>query len=226
MLDADRLLFDDSEETELERCRGSWRPAVSALARDADERLHLETAVSLFERHVLPIHRAAKTRKQYCRDWWAVGAVSRCSGSGTRSHFSARSRWLEFMKTIQARHLHFRHGSPIGPDGDYSRYLYFFSRFQGRQRGQLYTIHRDIKVRLPRFPCPPHGPCAGFKGRCAICVEFMHNWRACLGTSLLNIGSWMRQGTGWKMGQKQIRATGGQTTTRTLATKNIRERVP
>ena len=30
-LDVGRLLFDDSEETELDRCRGSWRPAVSAL---------------------------------------------------------------------------------------------------------------------------------------------------------------------------------------------------
>jgi hypothetical protein len=29
-LDVGRLLYDDSEETELERCRGSWRHIVSS----------------------------------------------------------------------------------------------------------------------------------------------------------------------------------------------------
>ena len=72
IMDAGKLLFDDSEETELERCRGSWRPAMSALAGEADQRPDIETAAALFERDVLPMRRAAKTRKQYCRPWRAV----------------------------------------------------------------------------------------------------------------------------------------------------------
>jgi hypothetical protein len=52
----------------------------------------------------------------------------------------------------------------------------------------LYLIHRDHVVRLLRFSCPPHGACAGFKGRCVICVEFMHNWRDFLGTCLITMG--------------------------------------
>jgi len=207
MLDAGRLLFDDSEETaaELERCRGSWWPAMSALAGDADHRPNLDAAASLFERHVLPMRRAAKTRKQYCRAWravctWALsqGALGQILPMTSKALHAFLWDALsfqctlpvvgEFMKAIQAKHRHFRLGSPIGPDGDYSRYMHCFSRFQGRQRRPLYPIHRDIVVRLLRFSCPEHGPCAGFKGRCATCVEFMHNWRDCLGTSLITIG--------------------------------------
>ena len=82
-LDVDRLLFDDSDETVLERCRGSWRPAVSAMTGDTSVRPGLDEAASLFERHVLPMQRVAKTRGRY----WAeegcvhVGAVARGSGS-------------------------------------------------------------------------------------------------------------------------------------------------
>ena len=71
-LDAGRILFDDSDETELERCRGSWRMAMSSLAGETDQRPNVEEAASLFERHVLPMRRAVKTQKQYCRAWRAV----------------------------------------------------------------------------------------------------------------------------------------------------------
>ena len=71
-LDVDRLLFDDSEETELERCRGSWRPAVSALTGGAGARPGLDEAASLFERHVLPMQQVAKTRGRYWSAWRAV----------------------------------------------------------------------------------------------------------------------------------------------------------
>ena len=78
-LDVDRLLFDDSEETELERCRGSWRPAVSALTGGAGARPGLDEAASLFERHVLPMQRVAKTRGRYWSAW--IGTVTRGAGS-------------------------------------------------------------------------------------------------------------------------------------------------
>ena len=71
-LDVGRLLFDDLEETELERCRGSWRPAVSALIGGAGSRPGLEEVASLFERHVLPMQRVAMTRGRYWSAWRAV----------------------------------------------------------------------------------------------------------------------------------------------------------
>jgi hypothetical protein len=71
-LDADRFLFDDSEETALERCRGSWPPVVSALAGDAGARSGLDEAAVLFKRHVLPLQRVAKTRGRYWAAWRAV----------------------------------------------------------------------------------------------------------------------------------------------------------
>jgi len=71
-LDVGRLLYDDSGETELERCRGSWRPAVSALAGDAEHRPGLDDAAGLFERQVLPLQRAARTRGLYWAAWRAV----------------------------------------------------------------------------------------------------------------------------------------------------------
>ena len=204
-LDACRILFDDSEETELERCRGSWRPAMSSLAGETGRRPDVDAAAELFERHVLPMQRAVKTRKKYCTAWRAVCTWALSQGAlGQILPMTQKAlhafMWdalsfqctlpvvSEFMKAIQARHKHFRFGSPIGPDGDYSRYMHCFSRFQGRQRRPLYPIHRDIVVRLLRFSCSPHGACAGFKGRCVICVEFMHKWRDCLGTCLITIG--------------------------------------
>jgi hypothetical protein len=85
------MLFDDSEETELEQCRGGWRPAMSHLAGVADPGPDIETAASVFERRVLPwrpLSRAAKTRKQYCRARRAVcttlhvGVITGGAGAG------------------------------------------------------------------------------------------------------------------------------------------------
>ena len=49
-LGTDRILWDDHEQTELEKCKGNWRPAVSGLAGPADERPDLESAAALFEK--------------------------------------------------------------------------------------------------------------------------------------------------------------------------------
>jgi hypothetical protein len=92
------------------------------------------------------------------------------------------------IKAIQARHRHFWLGCPIGPDGEYSRYMHCFSRFQGRRRRPLYPIHQDIVVKLLHFSCPPHAACDGFKGGCVICARFMDNRRDCLGTATIIIG--------------------------------------
>ena len=68
-LDPGRLLFDDLEETELERCRGAWRPAMSSIVGAAKHWPDVETAASMFEKRVSPLRRVAKTQKQYCRAW-------------------------------------------------------------------------------------------------------------------------------------------------------------
>jgi hypothetical protein len=82
MLDVDWLLFDDSGETELKRCRGSWHPAVSALTGGLGARPGLDEAASLFERHVLPMQRVAKTRGRYCVEGRLhMGTVARGTGS-------------------------------------------------------------------------------------------------------------------------------------------------
>jgi len=88
MLDVDRLLFDDSGETELERCRGSWRPAVSALTRGLGARPGLEEAASLFERHVLPMQRVAKTRRR-------GGDIGQLGGPSAHGH-CRKGHWLRF----------------------------------------------------------------------------------------------------------------------------------
>ena len=195
-LDVDRLLFDDSEETELERCRGSWRPAVSALTGGAGARPGLDEAASLFERHVLPMQRVAKTRGRYWSAWRAVctsalsqGALAQILPMTQKAFHAFLWDALSFQCTlpvvkhyihaIQARHRHFKLGSPLGPDGDYSRYLHCFSRFQGRQRRPLYPIHREIVVRLLRFLMPEHGGCRGARHGCRVCVVFLHDWRDC-----------------------------------------------
>ena len=204
-LDVDRLLFDDSEETELERCRGSWRPAVSALTGGAGARPGLDEAASLFERHVLPMQRVAKTRGRYWSAWravctWALsqGALAQILPMTQKAFHAFLWDALSFQCTlpvvkhyihaIQARHRHFKLGSPLGPDGDYSRYLHCFSRFQGRQRRPLYPIHREIVVRLLRFSMPEHGGCRGARHGCSVCVVFLHDWRDCLLTAIMTMG--------------------------------------
>ena len=200
-LDVGRLLFDDSEETELERCRGSWRPAVSALIGGAGSRPGLEEVASLLERHVLPMQRVAMTRGRYWSAWRAVCTWAPSQGAlaqilpMTQKAFHA-FLWdalsfqctlpvvKHFIHAIQARHRHFKLCSPLGPDGDYSRYLHCFSLFRGRQRRPLYPIHREIVARLLRFSMPQHGGCHG----CRVCVEFLHDWRDCLLMATMTIG--------------------------------------
>ena len=204
-LDIGRLLFDDSEETALERCRGNWRQSVADLVGDVGQRPGLDAAASLFERHVLPMQRVSRTRGRYWTAWravctWALsqGALGQILPMTQKALHAFLWDALSFQCTlpvikhfvhaILARHRHFKLAAPIGPDGDYSRYMHCFSRFQGRQRRPLYPIHRDIVVRLLRYQVPQHGGCRGAKGGCSICVEFLHNWRDCLGTAVLTIG--------------------------------------
>ena len=94
----------------------------------------------------------------------------------------------QYINAIQARHRHFKLGSPLGPDGDYSRYLHCFSRFQGRQRRPLYPIHREIVVRLLRFSLPQHSGCRGARHGCRTCTAFLHDWRDCLLTATMTMG--------------------------------------
>lgn len=204
-LDVEKLLFDDSPETPLERCRGSWRATISEIAGDPRGRSGLNEAAQLFERHVLPMQRVARTRSKYWTAWravctWALsqGALSQILPMTPKAFHAFLWDALSFQCTqpvikqfvgaIQSRHGQFKLGSPIGPDGDYSRYMHCLSRFQGRQRRPLYPIHRDIVVKLLSFSMQPHGSCNGPSGGCRWCTEFLHGWRDCLGTAVLTVG--------------------------------------
>ena len=93
------------------------------------------------------------------------------------------------IHAIQARHRHFKLGTPVGPSGDYSRlYMHCFSRFQGRQRRTLYPIHREIVVQLLRYAMPRHGGRRGARHGCRICMGFLDDWRVCLLTATLTMG--------------------------------------
>ena len=100
----------------------------------------------------------------------------------------------QIVHAIQDRHRQFKLGCPVGPNGEYSRYMHCFGRFQGRQRRPLYPIHRDIVVRLLRFQVPPHSGCnlkgsrGGSRRGCGVCIWFLHDWRDCLGTAVLTMG--------------------------------------
>ena len=63
-LDVDRSLYDDPEETELEKCERNWRPAMSKIAGPVSERPDLDSAAALFVKHVLPMSRAHRTRSK------------------------------------------------------------------------------------------------------------------------------------------------------------------
>ena len=204
-LGTDRILLDDHEQTELEKCKGNWRPAVSGLAGPADERPDLESAAALFEKHVLPMQRGHKTRCKHWTSWlgictWAVsqGALGQILPMTEKAmhaflwdalSFQCTLPVLkQFLAAIQARHTRFRLGSPIGGNGDWSRLLTAVGRFQGRQRRPLYPIHRDLVVKLLKVEPPRHAPCVGLGQGCSSCWAFMSVWRDCLGTALLTMG--------------------------------------
>jgi hypothetical protein len=128
------------------------------------------------------MQRAAKTRGQYWAAWrtvctWALsqGALGQILPMTQKALHAFLWDALSFqctlsvvgqlMKSIQALHKQFRLGALLGPDGDYSRYMHCFRRFQGRQRRPLYPIHRGIVVRLLRFQAPQHAACKGGQGR-------------------------------------------------------------
>ena len=71
-LNVDRILYDDHEETELEKCKGNWRPAMSNIAGPTNERPNLDTAAALFVKHVLPMSRAHRTRSKHWTSWQGV----------------------------------------------------------------------------------------------------------------------------------------------------------
>ena len=204
-LNVDRILYDDHEETELKKCKGNWRPAMSNIAGPTNERPNLDTAAALFVKHVLPMSRAHRTRSKHWTSWqgvctWAVsqGALGQILPMTEKAlhaflwdalSFQCTLPVLkQFLASIQARHSRFKLGSPIGGDGDWTRMIHAVSRFQGRQRRPLYPIHRDIVVKLLRVSAPAHSACTGLEGGCRACWAFTSVWRDCLGASILTIG--------------------------------------
>ena len=185
----ERLLFDDHDETELEKCNGRWRPTMSAIAGPPSERASLDQAAGLFEKHVLPMRTVAKTRSKYWSGWRAVltWALSLSEGVGVRSaHDTGSLPCVSLGRTIfpvyaagdtvcvehhsgQAQ-AHFKLGSPIGPDGDCSRYMHSLKLFQGSSGGHPFhhdivvkllrhPFHHDIVVKLLRLGMPAHSAC-------------------------------------------------------------------
>lgn len=131
---------------------------MSEIAGDPRGRSGINEAAQLFERHVLPMQRVARTRGKYWTAWravctWALsqGALSQILPM-TPEAFPMTPKafhaflWdalsfqctqpviKQFVGAIQARHgqRDFELGSSIGPGGDYSRYMHCPSRFQGR----------------------------------------------------------------------------------------------
>ena len=66
--------------------------------------------------------------------------------------------------------------------------MHSLRRFQGKQHRPLYPIHRDIVVKLLLLEPPDHPACAGWRGGCRLCWEFMERWRDALGTAVLTVG--------------------------------------
>ena len=58
-------LYSDAEETALEACHANWQPAVRGLAGDARLVPSVGESLAAFNRHVLPMERAQKTRSKY-----------------------------------------------------------------------------------------------------------------------------------------------------------------
>ena len=192
-------LVDDAGETELERCKGRWRPAVRELAAPVGvgQVPSMEESLAAFTRHVLPMERARRTRQKYATHrltvlTWAVwkGVLKDLLPMSTDALRAFIWDALAFESTISVlkhsvnaiKAWHRRLGMPVPADGpgDYRRLINCLARFQGTPRRLIFPLHARAVRRLLLLPVPEHAACGGANGGCRVCREFLHRWRDCL----------------------------------------------
>jgi len=190
-------LYSDAEETALEACHANWQPAVRGLAGDARLVPSVDESLAAFNRHVLPMERAQKTRSKYLTHrlsvlTWAVWKgilpdLLPMSDDLLRAFlwdalaFEATLPVLKHaVNAILAWHERLRLPPPLAGKRAYQRLFHSLSRFQGRPRRLIFPIYAGAVRRLLGLRRPDHPPCGGVRGRCLICAEYLRAWRNCL----------------------------------------------
>lgn len=197
-LQVEGWFYADGGETILERSGGRWRPAVRALALRAGGGVPtLADSLAAYNRHVLPLERARKTRQKYATHrltvlTWAVwkgvlGDLLPMSGDMLKAYiwdalaFEATLPVLKHcVDAIKAWHRHLALPVPADGPGDYQRLTRSLARFQGTPRRLVFPIHARAVRRLLLLPIPQHAKCGGVDGGCTVCRRFLHRWRDCL----------------------------------------------
>ena len=190
-------LYDESRPVALEECEGRWRPAVRALAASPLDVPSVAESVAAFNAHIRPMERGSRTRGKYKTHrltvlTWAIwkGILPELlpmSDDLVRAFVwdaLAFETTLPVLKhslgAIKAWHQRLQLRVPLDAAGDFRRFTYSLSRFQGMQRRIVFPIHARAVRSLLRFQLEPHPPCPGVAGGCAICRSFLHRWRDCL----------------------------------------------
>ena len=91
------------------------------------------------------------------------------------------------LGSIKAWHQRLQLRVPLDAAGDFRRFTYSLSRFQGVQRRIIFPIHARAVRSLLRFQLEPHPPCPGVAGGCTVCRLFLHQWRDCLCAALTTV---------------------------------------
>ena len=149
-VDRDRLLFDDSAPTALERADGNWGPAVRRLSdKPAEGGTTVATLAAAFDRHLGPACRQPRTRADYWRAWrlvvtWAVARKAVKDVLPMKLDtlkaltwdlvcFHVPSSQIEMVwKAVQARHRLFQLRQPLCEANQYSSWVRMLGSIRGR----------------------------------------------------------------------------------------------
>ena len=208
-LSVEAWLYNDGAAGDLERCQGSWRPAVAALAADhrrAGGVPSVADSVAAFNLHVRPLERAQRTRSKYVTHslsilTWGIwkGCFARLlpmSDDMVRAYvwdclaFEASHSVLKHaLDAIKAWHQRLGVRVPLDGHGDYRRITHSLGRFQPTPQIIKFPIHAEAVKRLLTLQLPAHPKCAGVRPptprgrwtRCPICWLFLLCWFDCPG---------------------------------------------
>ena len=193
-------LYADADETDLEACQANWRPAVRQLAHEPSSVPSVAASVAAFDRHVLPMERAHRTRGKYLTHrrtvlTWAVwkGVLPQLlpmSDDLLRAFLwdalafeTSLAVLRQAINAILAWHDRLHLAPPLSGKRSHKRLLHSLSRFQGVPRRHIFPIYAGAVKRLlaeAGRPPPAHPACPGLRGGCRVCTETLHARRDCL----------------------------------------------